>query len=175
MIKSINRKTAIITSILLLSVACVFAIILPKIPQILAFLGITGKLSLGLVKPLQVEEPILENVKFSAQGLDLVFTLPIHNPNPYPADIETVRGNIYINGNKVSHENEIEGRTIPAKKTRNITIRANADIQESIKAAPGALLNKLLGKHNSIRFEGFIETKIVSQNLKLPINTSLRV
>jgi LEA14-like dessication related protein len=126
----------------------------PKLPQILNITGITGQFASGVIQPLEVGEPSLEDIDIGAQGLIFVFKIPVENPNPYPANLDRISYKAYINGEKITEGSMQESTVIPAKGKRQIRDRVNADITGFAIGGVDVLSNKLKGEKSHLEIEG---------------------
>jgi len=136
------------------------AVAIPKLPQLITVLGGTGELGNGLVQPLEADQPVLEEIRIGRQGLDFVFKVPVHNPNFYPAHVESVKGDLYVGERKVSQQSTFEGTQIPAGTTENVTLKVNSRVEESLKATPQIVFNKLVGRETRLNLDGVLEVKV---------------
>lgn len=168
-----KRKVAL--SLFAITLAVLGILVLPKLPQLVTLLGFMEKPTAGIIQPLEIGQPVMDEIKLREQKVQMVFEAPIHNPNPFPAHIETVKSDIYIEERKVSENNTFGGLQIPSKTTENVKFKASLNIVNSLKATPDILMDKIQNKETTVYLDNVLEVKIGSKKLSIPFNKKLSV
>lgn len=132
--------------------------------------GLTGSFSAGAIQPLEIGQPRLDDIDLGSNGLSFIFEVPVENPNPYPAQVDRITYDAYVDDEKVAEGNIPGGNTIPAKGSEEIRDRVNADMTESFAAGAGVFANTITGETSYLELDGKLHMDVGPGSVEVPFN-----
>lgn len=155
-------------TVLFLGMAALFGVfVVPKLPQLMMAAGITGQATGGAVEPLQVGSPNFDDLDWN-DGLVIEWSIPVENPNPFPATVDKITYSVYVDDEEVSEGTISKGETIPANGESDLTDRVRPDISESLSAGAGTMWNELTGETTYVKVKGDIHVSAGPTTFKVP-------
>ena len=173
--KLIYRKRIALILPIIGCLALLGFLVIPKIPQLLTITGVQGKFTAGTIQPLEVGQPILDEIYIGTDGLTFVYEIPIDNPNPYSAHVDRITYNTHLGGKKLS-EGGITGNTvIPANSRENITGKINLNLIDFLKAGGEVLKDIINDEKSYLELNGELHMDIASISVNLPFSRTIPI
>lgn len=166
-----SRNKGVARGFLVLGLVTILGlVVVPRLPQFMMAVGMTGQATGGTVQQLQVGQPRFDDIDIE-NGLVFEFTIPVENPNPFPAKVDRITYSAEIDGEEVAEGSIPKGEMIPAGGKEELTDRVQADLTESLSAGGSYVWDSIRNKETYLVVSGQVHVSAGPATFSIPFQT----